>query len=263
MGADKVILDTAFSHAVRRDRAVVLTSIIVLIVLAWIYTSNLAGNAAQMSDLMAMPNLGRWGMAEFTFMFIMWATMMVAMMLPSTTPMILLFSRICEKRKFEQRPFAPTMTFVGGYLFVWIGFSLAATALNWLLHAGGQLTSMMGHTPPLVGGVILVAAGVFQWTPLKAVCLKHCRSPIGFLMAHWREGTVDAMRMGFHHGAYCLGCCWMLMVLLFVLGVMNLPWVAVLTIVVLAEKVLPGGMWLSRILGGLLVMWGGWLIVAG
>jgi predicted metal-binding membrane protein len=263
MGVDRVILDTAFSDAVRRDRAVVLMSIILLTALAWIYTAHLAGNAAQMSDLMAMPNLRRWGAADFTFMFIMWAIMMVAMMLPSTTPMILLFSRICEKRKMERRPCAPTMAFLAGYLFVWISFSLVATALNWLLHASGQMTSMMGHTPPFVGGAILVAAGVFQWTPLKAVCLKHCRSPIGFLMAHWREGTVGAMRMGLHHGAYCLGCCWMLMSLLFVLGVMNLPWVAVLTIIVLAEKVLPGGMWLGRILGGLLVIWGGWLIVVG
>ena len=263
MGVDRVILDTAFSDAVRRDRAVVLTSIILLTALAWIYTAHLAGNAAQMSDLMAMPNLRRWGAADFTFMFIMWAIMMVAMMLPSTTPMILLFSRICAKREMEQRPCAPTMAFLAGYLFIWISFSLVATALNWILHAGGQMTSMMGHTPPFVGGAILVAAGVFQWTPLKAVCLKHCRSPIGFLMAHWREGTVGAMRMGLHHGAYCLGCCWMLMLLLFVLGVMNLPWVAVLTIIVLAEKVLPGGMWLGRILGGLLVIWGGWLIVVG
>ena len=258
-----MILDTTFSGAVRRDRGVVLASIIILTALAWIYTAHLAGNAGRMADLIAMPNLGRWGVADFTFMLIMWAIMMVAMMLPSTTPMILLFSKIGEKRKIEQRSFAPTMAFLAGYLFVWISFSLLATSLNWLLHTGGQLTSMTGHTPPFVGGTLLVAAGLFQWTPLKAACLKHCRSPIGFLMAHWREGTVGAMRMGLHHGAYCLGCCWMLMLLLFVLGVMNLPWVAVLTVVVLAEKVLPGGMWLSRILGGLLVIWGGWLIVVG
>jgi predicted metal-binding membrane protein len=263
MGGVKVILDTTFSDAMRRDRAVVLASIITLTVLAWIYTAYLAGNVAQMPESMAMPSLGRWGAVEFTFMLIMWTIMMVAMMLPSATPMILLFGKICEKRKIERRPFAPAMAFVAGYLLVWVGFSLFATALNWVLHASGQLSSMMGHTPPIVGGAILVAAGVFQWTPLKAVCLEHCRSPMGFLMVYWREGTGGAMKMGLHHGAYCLGCCWMLMVLLFVLGVMNLPWVAVLTVFILAEKVLPGGTWLSRILGGLLVIWGGRLIFVG
>ena len=253
----------AFADGVRRDRAVVLMSLIALTALAWIYTANLAGNAAQMSGTMAMPNLGHWGVAEFGFMLVMWAIMMVAMMLPSATPMILIFAKICEKRKSERQPFAPTITFVAGYLLVWAGFSLVATALNWGLHAGGQLSSMMGHTPPIIGGAILIAAGVFQWTSLKAACLEHCRSPISFLMAHWHEGTVGAIRMGLHHGAYCLGCCWMLMALLFVLGVMNLPWVAVLTVVVLAEKVLPGGIWLSRILGGFLVIWGSSLIVIG
>ena len=263
MSGVNVIFDTSFSDAMRRDRAIVLASIITLTVLAWIYTVYLAGNAAQMPESMAMPSLGHWGAVEFVFMLIMWAIMMVAMMLPSATPMILLFGKICEKRKTARRPFAPAMAFIAGYLFVWVGFSLFATALNWVLHAGGQLSSMMGHTPPIVGGAILVTAGVFQWTPLKAVCLEHCRSPIGFLMLHWREGTGGAIRMGLHHGAYCLGCCWMLMVLLFVLGVMNLPWVAVLTVVVLAEKVLPGGTWLSRILGGFLVIWGGCLIFVG
>jgi len=258
-----VVLDTAFANAARRDRAVVLTAIIALTALAWAYTAYLAGNTIQMSGSMAMPNLGSWEWADFAFMLIMWATMMVAMMLPSATPMILLFGKINGKRKSEQRPFAPAMAFVAGYLIVWVGFSVFATALNWALHAGDQLSSMMGHTPPIVGGAILVAAGVFQWTPLKAACLEHCRSPIGFLMAHWREGTVGAMKMGLHHGSYCLGCCWMLMMLLFVLGVMNLLWVAVLTVVVLVEKVLPGGMWLSRILGGFLVIWGGWLLVLG
>ena len=119
---------------------------------------------------------------------------------------------------------------------------------------------MMGRVAPITGGVLLILAGLFQWTPLKDSCLEHCRSPMGFLTTHWREGTPGALRMGLHHGAYCLGCCWMLMVLLFVLGVMNLPWVAVLTIVVLAEKVLPGGVYISRGLGAGLIVWGVWLV---
>ena len=119
---------------------------------------------------------------------------------------------------------------------------------------------MMGQTTPVLGGILLIAAGVFQWTPLKEACLNHCRSPIGYLMANWREGASGATLMGMHHGAYCLGCCWMLMALLFVLGVMNLPWVAILTIVVLAEKVLPRGETLARCLGVLLMLWGAWLV---
>jgi predicted metal-binding membrane protein len=122
---------------------------------------------------------------------------------------------------------------------------------------------MMGRVAPTTGGALLIVAGLFQWTPLKDACLKHCRSPMGFLTAHWREGTVGAMRMGLHHGAYCLGCCWMLMVLLFVLGLMNLPWVAVLAIVVLAEKTLQFGWYLSRGLGAGLIAWGGWLVAVG
>jgi predicted metal-binding membrane protein len=252
----------AFAAAVKRDRAVVLTAIVFLIALAWAYTAHVAWKAAPMSGSMAMPNMMQWGAADFGFMFIMWTVMMVAMMLPSATPMILLFGRVREKREFVGRPYAPTAAFVSGYLLVWCGFSLFATILNWGLHVGGALSSMMGHSPPIVGGVLLIAAGIFQWTPLKHVCLDHCRSPIGFLMANWREGTLGATKMGLHHGAYCLGCCWILMVLLFVLGVMNLPWVAVLTVVVLAEKILPRGEILSRFLGVFLILWGGWLIVA-
>ena len=254
-------LEITFPNVVQRDRTVVLASVGILTTLAWVYIVHLANKSLQMSGAMAMPAMNGWGAADFYFMFVMWAVMMIAMMLPSATPMILIFEKICEKRKSEQQPFVPTTIFVAGYLFVWIGFSVFATALNWLLHVGGQLSSMMGHTPPTIGGVILVAAGVFQWTPLKQTCLKHCRSPISFLMTNWREGAVGAMKMGIHHGSYCLGCCWMLMVLLFVLGVMNLAWVAVLTIVVLLEKVLPGEKWLSRIIGASLVIWGGWLIV--
>jgi predicted metal-binding membrane protein len=145
----------------------------------------------------------------------------------------------------------------------WIGFSVLATVANWLLHISGSMSSMMGNVAPEVGGVLLIAAGAFQWTRLKNACLDHCRSPMSYLMQHWREGNSGAVLMGMHHGVYCLGCCWILMLLLFVLGVMNLPWVAVLTIVVLAEKTLPRGEILSRGLGILLVTWGAWLIVIG
>ena len=212
---------------------------------------------------MAMPMMMSWSATDVVFMFVMWAVMMFAMMLPSVTPTVMIYERVRAKRAEAGRPFVPTGGFVAGYLLVWVGFSLVATALNWWLHTSGELSSMMGRVAPMIGGILLVVAGLFQWTPLKNACLEHCRSPMGFLMTHWREGGIGALRMGLHHGAYCLGCCWMLMALLFVLGVMNLPWVAALTIVVLAEKVLPAGLYLSRALGIGLIAWGIWLISAG
>ncbi len=254
---------TSFGVAVKRDRMVVLAAMGILIVLAWAYTVRVALQSAPMSGAMAMPNMMPWTAGDFGYMLVMWAVMMVAMMLPSVTPVILLFALVQRKRESAGRPYAPTAAFVSGYLLVWAGFSLLATTANWGLHTGGALSAMMGRVAPATGGVLLVAAGIFQWTRLKHACLDHCRSPIGFLMQHWREGTLGATVMGLHHGAYCLGCCWLLMVLLFVLGVMNLPWVAVLTVVVLAEKILPRGEILSRGLGALLVLWGGWLLATG
>jgi predicted metal-binding membrane protein len=204
-----------------------------------------------------------WSVTDFAFMFVMWAVMMFAMMLPSVTPTVMVYERVRTRRAEAGRPFAPTAGFVGGYLLAWAGFSLAATVLNWRLHQEGVLSSMMGSVGPVFGGAMLIVAGIFQWTPLKEACLEHCRSPMGFLTTYWREGVVGAMRMGLQHGAFCLGCCWMLMALLFVLGVMNLSWVAVLTIVVLAEKVLPYGPHLSRALGVALVAWGVGLMTTG
>jgi predicted metal-binding membrane protein len=253
----------SYNGTLKRDRALVLGAMVALAALSWAYTVHLGVQQASMASAMAMPAMIQWSAAELVFMLVMWAVMMFAMMLPSVTPTVMIFGRVREKRETEGRPFAPTGAFVAGYLLTWVGFSLLATAANWWLHIGGSMWSMMGKVAPLTGGVLLIAAGVFQWTPLKNACLDHCRSPMSFLMQHWREGTSGATLMGLHHGAYCLGCCWLLMLLLFVLGVMNLPWLAVLTIVVLAEKTLPYGEILSRGLGLLLIAWGIWLVAAG
>lgn len=248
----------------RRDRAWVLGALILLAALAWAYTINLGLRAAlnPMSGGVAMPLAMPWTPVDFAFMFMMWSVMMFAMMLPSVTPTVMIFDRVRAKRAEAGRPSASTAGFVSGYLLAWVGFSLAATLLNWWLHANGALTSMMGRVAPEIGGFLLILAGLFQWTPVKDACLAHCRSPLGFLTTHWREGTSGALRMGLHHGAFCLGCCWILMLLLFVLGVMNLLWVAVLAIVVLAEKILPHGRYLSRATGIGLIVWGGWMMAA-
>jgi predicted metal-binding membrane protein len=137
---------------------------------------------------------------------------------------------------------------------------LLATAANWALHQSGLMTGAMGRAVPVAGGVLLVTAGAFQWTPLKHACLNRCRSPLAFLLTEWRDGNRGAFVMGVRHGAYCLLCCWALMSLLFVLGIMNLLWIAALAAIVLAEKVVPGGIWVSRLLGVLLSAWGAWMI---
>ncbi|MBE1283035.1 MAG: DUF2182 domain-containing protein [Rhodobacteraceae bacterium] len=249
----------------QRHRALVIGALVALAGLAWAYTIHLGlgmssdGMSGGMTGGMAMPMVMAWSATDFVFMFIMWAVMMFAMMLPSVTPTVLIFERVRARREQTGRPFAPTLAFVAGYLLIWIGFSLVATLANWWLHRNGVLTSMMGQVGPMLGGVLLILAGIFQWTRLKDACLDHCRSPLGFLTTYWRDGIGGAARMGMHHGIFCLGCCWMLMALLFVLGVMNLPWVAVLTVVVLAEKTLPFGRYLSRALGVGLIVWGAWL----
>ena len=160
--------------------------------------------------------------------------------------MILLFAAVNRKRCEQERPFVSTGIFLLGYLVVWSVFSAVATIVQWHLHERALLTSMMVSASPLLSGATLTAAGLFQLTPLKHTCLKHCRSPLGFLVTDWRDGAWGAFLMGLQHGSYCLGCCWLLMTLLFVAGVMNLVWLAVITIFVLLEKVAPAGMHLSR-----------------
>ena len=253
----------SYQEVLKRERRLVLWAMISLAALAWAYTVYLGVQHQSMVGTMAMPMIMQWSSTDAIFMFFMWAVMMFAMMLPSVTPTVLIFGRVRQKRKVAGQIFAPTGAFVAGYLLVWVGFSILATTANWSLHIGGLMSSTMGNVGPQTGGLLLVAAGVFQWTPLKNACLDHCRSPMSFLMQHWREGSSGAVLMGLHHGIYCLGCCWLLMLLLFVLGVMNLPWVALLAIVVLVEKIIPRGEILSRILGGLLIGWGGWLMIAG
>jgi predicted metal-binding membrane protein len=189
-------------------------------------------------------------------MFLMWAVMMVAMMVPSAAPMILLFAAIHRKQRERGRGFAPVSAFVAGYIAIWSAFSLAATLLQWGLEQAALLSPMMVGTSPMLGGGLLVVAGLYQWTPLKQACLRYCRSPIQFLSHGMRKGSGGAFVMGLEHGAYCVGCCWILMGLLFVGGVMNLLWVAAIAVFVLLEKVLPFGVLGGRVTGALLALAG-------
>jgi predicted metal-binding membrane protein len=243
----------------KRDRIVVILGLVAVTAIAWAYMLHLARDMMSTSIAISSPSLRIWGPMDFVLTFAMWTVMQVAMMTPSATPMILVFARFSRQRGEQQSPLLATWVFLFGYLIVWVGFSAAATLIQWALHATALLSPMMVSTSPILGGTLLIAAGVFQFTPLKHACLDHCRSPWGFFMTEWREGTRGTLIMGLRHGVLCVGCCWLLMALMFVAGVMNLLWAAALTVYVLVEKVVPAGQWVSRAVGLLAIGWGVWM----
>ncbi|WP_048648358.1 DUF2182 domain-containing protein [Nitratireductor soli] len=274
---------SALETTLRRDRLVVGAALAALTVFAWVYILWLVQEMAGMPMLeapmpgMAMPGmdgaggsaggmiamaLRPWTGADFTFMLVMWAVMMVGMMTPSAAPMILLYARVGRQAAADGRPFAATGFFAGGYLLAWVGFSLLATIGQWALVRGLLLTPMMASASAAFSGLVLVAAGLFQWTPLKEACLRQCQAPLAFIQRHggFRRDPAGALAIGLRHGFYCIGCCWALMALLFVGGVMNVLWIAAIAIFVLAEKVLPAGWPVSRLAGAALVAAGLWVL---
>ena len=276
----------ALEAVLRRDRWIVLAGLVMLTALAWAYLLGVAGamdgmtagattgeppgggtdaggpSMEGMSMAAAMaPGIRAWSAREFAFTFTMWAVMMVAMMVPAASPLVLLHLRTHQQQWSARAAKRATSAFVLGYLLAWTGFSAAATLLQWGLERLALLSPMMVGTSDLFGGLVLATAGAYQLTPIKDACLNHCRSPVGFIMHHWRPGARGALRMGLHHGLYCIGCCWFLMALLFVGGVMNLAWIAALTVLVLLEKLLPGGRLLARITGAALLAAGGLLLL--
>lgn len=254
-------------RAVRQDRAFVVFGIVAITLLSWAYLVRMAGmmNAAAadkaMHAAMGMPEMAAWGTAEFLMLFLMWAVMMVAMMLPSAAPMILLVAGTYRRRGNRSRTL--TVAFGSGYLIAWTAFSGAAALAQLMLHRAALLSANMATKSAIIGGGILLLAGIYQWLPLKTACLTHCRSPLAFLASHWREGQAGALAMGLRHGLYCVGCCWALMLLLFAAGVMNLLWVAAIAMFVLVEKLAPQGHVVSRVAGVTLIAWGGWVLVRG
>lgn len=285
--------DTALEAVLRRDRAVVMAALVVIAVLAWAYVLWLAagmampaspvpagarGGMAAMDmsntdmggmDMAGMdmgaavaPGFRAWAPADFVFIFIMWAVMMVGMMTPSVAPMLLLYAGVGRKAHADGRPIASTGWFFTGYLAVWILFSIVATAAQWLLGRLALLDPSMAAGSTVLGGLVLIAAGLYQWTPLKAACLRQCQGPIAFLASHggFRTAPSGAFRLGVDHGLYCLGCCWALMALLFVGGVMNILWIAGIAILVLLEKTVTSGQWISRISGALMLAAGVWFL---
>lgn len=237
--------------AVSAGRAAVLASLLAVIGLSWAYLVAMAAHDMHAGQAMAP---AAWSGSYAASMFAMWALMMVAMMLPSALPMVLILERFQRSRSGAAGLTAAL--FAGGYLLVWTLFSALATAAQWGLERSGLLSADMALVGTGIAAAIFIAAGAYQFAPLKQRCLDACRSPIGFLSAHWRPGSVGALRMGMHHGAFCLGCCWLLMTLLFVGGVMNLLWIVPVALFVLIEKCLPGGERMGKAGGALLIAWG-------
>ncbi len=250
--------------ALKRDRIIVIAGLTAVTALAWAYVIQFASSMTGM-DInaigMSMPTTQAWRSGDVLLTFLMWAVMMVAMMTPSATPMILLFARVSRQRQADRMPLLGTMAFLLGYLILWGSFSAGATLVQWGLHSAALLSPELIRISPALGGMLLILAGVYQFTPLKHICLSQCRTPLSFLMTEWREGMRGALIMGVRHGLYCVGCCWLLMTLLFVAGVMNLLWVALIAGYILVEKAAPAGQWISRAIGGLAVGWGVWLLL--
>lgn len=232
--------------------------------MGWVYMAYMAWAMANMDKVsMWMPPTGAvaWSGWDFTMLFAMWAIMMVAMMTPSTLPMVSMFATLSRNRRLRDQPYTSTFVFVAGYLVAWAGFSVLATIAQWPLHTAGLLNPMMDSRSYLMSGAVLMAAGIYQWTPFKNACLHSCRSPLGFLLTEWRDGTSGALIMGIRHGVYCVGCCWALMLVLFAVGVMNMLWVILIAAFVIIEKVVPAPVVLRLISGFALLGWGGYWVV--
>ncbi len=255
---------TPIERMMRRDRALIAASLAAVTAPAWFYLLAHAAHIADggigtagLRDMSAASGGGAmmavgpmlWTPATFALMFAMWWVMMLGMMVPGAAPMILLFARVHRHRLGDPDPLLPTALFASGYLLVWSMFSAVATLLQWGLSEAAMLSPAMASASPLFGAAVLIAAGAYQLTALKRACLVRCRSPVEFLAEHWKAGRLGAVGMGVTHGTYCVGCCWALMALLFVGGVMNLLWVAAIAAFVLAEKLAPRGEWIARASG--------------
>lgn len=264
----EAVAASGLERLLRRDRAVALAALAVATAAAWAYLllgagmpqDGMAGMDMAGMDMagMAAMSAAPWSAGDFAVVLAMWAVMMPAMMLPAAAPMILFYGTI-ERRRGRAAPDRAVLVFASAYVLVWTGFSLAAALTQWLLHLAALILPKMAIANALLAGGVLILAGLYQFTPLKRACLRHCRSPLEFIARHWGKGPFAA---GLRHGLYCLGCCWMLMALLFVGGSMNLAWVAAIAALVLVEKLLPRGDWAGYAAGAVLTLWGAWVVYA-
>jgi predicted metal-binding membrane protein len=268
-------MSAALEAVLRHDRAIVIAALAIITALAWADLVWLANDmwmdGMDMTGFrmipagqgLMMPASAPWQPIEFAYVFVMWVVMMIGMMTPSVAPMILLYARVGRRAANGGRPFAASTWFAAGYLLAWTAFSLVATLAQWALERAALLTPMMESDSKVLGGIVLIAAGLYQWTSMKEACLSYCQAPLAFIMRYggFRREAIGALALGFRHGLYCIGCCWALMVLLFVGGVMNLIWIAALAILVLVEKAVPFGRLVARLAGIAFVGGGVWLLL--
>src|ERR1700726_639437 len=266
--------DSTLETVLRRDSLGVAGALGVIAALAWGYVLWLAADmdmgGMDMTGFRMIPaGIGimaptnaPWKAIEFAFVFAMWAVMMVGMMAPSAAPMILMYARVGRQGKIAGKPLAATGWFAAGYFLAWAGFSLAATLVQWVLEREALLDARMASANILLGAVVLLAAGLYQWTPLKNACLAQCQTPFRFLMSHggFRSNVLGCLHLGLLHGTYCVGCCSVLMALLFMVGVMNVLWIALLALLVLLEKLTPWGRWVAHIAGAVCIAAGVWMV---
>jgi predicted metal-binding membrane protein len=251
-------------EVLKRDRAIVAFGLAGVVTLSWTYLIYMDWGMRHMDvgmEMVIMPAMQYWTARDLVLVFLMWAVMMVAMMVPAAGPVILLFAEINRRRSEQQGTFVATGQFLLGYLRAWTGFSVLATLAQWGLLTAALVSPMMESTSRSLGAGLLLIAGLFQFSRLKYACLAHCQSPIGFFATEWRHGSWGAFRMGLKHGGYCLGCCWALMGLLFAFGVMNLLWVAGISAFVLLEKITTANQLVSRLSGLLFVGWAAWIVL--
>jgi predicted metal-binding membrane protein len=248
--------DTVSERAARNERWIAIAGLTMVAAIG-------LGATLKVGDMLMMPTAPSASSAAYAVLFfVMWWTMMMAMMLPSAAPAVLVYGAMGRRLAGKGVAPAPVAVFASGYATIWTAFSLGAVILQILFHDLVPLTGMMAVTSAAVGGSLLVAAGLYQMTPLKHACLRKCQSPLMFFARNWRPGPAGAFRMGLSHGLYCLGCCWVLMGLLFYGGVMELRWIAGIAAYIAAEKFIPAKMRIARFAGMILVVWGLWTIAA-
>ena len=249
----------SLEYLLKRDRLVITGGLFFITLLSWLYIIYLYRQMVYMDMnalFFAMPMTPKWTPTDFILLLLMWLVMMIAMMTPSVAPLILVFAKVNRERKRQNHPFVNAGYLITGYFLVWAAFSVAATSLQWLLQQIAWLNPEMKTTNKILGGIILILTGIFQFTPLKKTCLTYCRSPLNFVLLHWKEGKQGALKMGIANGFYCLGCCWLLMAVLFVAGIMNLLWVALIALFVLVEKISQDIKWIPYVAGLALIAYG-------
>ena len=252
---------TAVESALGHERAFVVAGLVGVSLIAWVYLISEAETFHR--EGVGLPRMELWSPGDFVLVFLMWSIMMVAMMVPSASPMVLTYATIRRKQHPDEGAFGATGAFLLGYVILWTAFSALATAAQWGLQRAALISSAGESTNAVFAGGLLLVAGIFQWTPWKRACLTRCRSPFLFIMTSWRDGTRGALMMGLEHGVFCLGCCWALMALMFLAGVMNIFWLVALSLFVLVEKVVPAGDLVGRLAGAGMMGWGLFLIRLG